>query len=92
MMPPWKFAEIELLVRRVRVLVRQSDAEEHRRKAEDLLERRDNRDRSPFAVENGRLAESFLDRTAGGLNVTVVEVGHPRLAAVHPRDGRQHTN
>ena len=29
MMPLWKFDEVELLVRRMRVLVRQADAEQH---------------------------------------------------------------
>ena len=44
MMPLWKFAEVELLVRRVRVLVWQADAEQHRRQPELLLERRDHRE------------------------------------------------
>src|SRR5438105_15248646 len=45
-------AELELLVRRVRVLVGQTDAEQHARNADLLLERRDHRDRAPLAVED----------------------------------------
>ena len=50
--------QVELLVRRVRVLVGQADAEEHRRHAELLLERRDDRNRSAFAVEHRRSCRS----------------------------------
>ena len=60
-------AEIELLVRGVRVFVRQPDAEQHRGQAENLLEGRDDRDRSPFTVEDGRLAETFFNRAPGGV-------------------------
>ena len=42
--PVVEVAEIQLLVGRVRVLVRQSDAEQHARHAELLLKRRDDRD------------------------------------------------
>ena len=51
-------AEIEPLVRRVRVFVRQADAEQHARQAELLLERRDDRNRAAFAVEHRRLCRS----------------------------------
>ena len=78
-------AEIELLVRGVRIFVRQADAEEHGRQPEDLLERGDDRDRTAFAVEDRGLAEALLDRAPGRLHERVVEVGHPRLAAVHAR-------
>ena len=86
MMPLWKFAEVELLVRRVRVLVRQADAEQHRRQPELLLERRHHRNRSALAREDRRPAEALLDRAAGGLHERVVVRRHPRLAAVHARD------
>ncbi len=66
------------------MLVGQTDAEEHARRAEFLLERRHDRNRSAFAREHGALAEALLDRAARRLDEPVVEVGHPRLAAVHP--------
>ena len=50
--------EIELLVRRVRVLVGQADTEEHRRHAQLFLERRDDRNRSALAAEDGRRCRS----------------------------------
>src|SRR5258705_3754328 len=60
-------AQIELLVRRVSVLVWQADAEEHRRQAQLLLKRRDHRNRAPFAGEDGRASESLFDGSSGCL-------------------------
>ena len=40
----------------------------------------------PSRLKTGACAEALLDRAAGGAHVFVVELGHPRLAAVHARD------
>src|SRR5690606_41184221 len=61
-------AEVQLLVRRVRVLVRQPDAEEHGWHAELLLERGHDRDRAPLTVVDGGLAEPALDGAPGRLD------------------------
>ena len=79
-------AEVELLVGGVRVFVGQADAEEHGRRAELLLERRDDRNRSAFPAEHRRLAEALLDGAAGRLDERIVVLGQPRLAAVHAGD------
>src|SRR5262245_13325669 len=71
--------EIEFLVRRVCVLIRQPDSKENGRQAENLLEGRDDRDGAPFAVEHRLLSESLFDGPPGGLDVLVVELGHPGL-------------
>src|SRR6478672_11080722 len=60
-------AQIQFLVRRVRVLVRKAHAEQYRRQPEDLLERRDDRNRAALAIEHRLLAEAFLNRAARGL-------------------------
>jgi len=54
-------AEIEPLVWRVGVLVRQSYSEQHAGQPELLLERGDDRNRSALTVEHRRLTEAQLD-------------------------------
>ena len=62
-------AQIELLVRRVRVLVRQADAEQHRRAARGSPGRwRRPESSPPSRLNTGVLAEPLLDRAAGGLD------------------------
>src|SRR3954465_13550495 len=41
---------------------------------------------NPFPVEHRRLADPLLDRPPRRLHEPVVELGHPRFAAVHARD------
>src|SRR5262245_16101250 len=84
-------AEIEALVWRVRVLVGQADAKQDARQTELLLEGRDHRNRSTLAIEDRLLSETTLDRAPRRTHVLVVELGHPRLAAVHARDLQLHS-
>src|SRR5262245_49964912 len=76
-------AQIQLFVRGVGILIRQADPKEHGGDAELLLEGGDNRDRAAFAVEHRWLAETAFDGASSRLHERVVEVGHPRFAAVH---------
>src|SRR6476620_6688056 len=78
--------QIQFFVRRMGVLVRQTHAKEHGRQSKDFLESGDHRDRSTLTIEHRRLTEALLYGTARRLDKWIVELGHPRLAAVHPRD------
>ena len=66
------------------------DAEEHARQAELLLERGHHGNRAAFTIEHRPLAEAMLDRTAGRLDIGIVERRHPGLAPVHARDRELH--
>src|SRR5207247_8883760 len=78
--------EVEFLVRRVCVLVWQTDAEEHGRQPELLLERGHDRTRPAFAGIHRLSTEALLDGAARGLDEWIVVPSHPRLAAVHARN------
>src|SRR5687767_5582581 len=80
-----KISEIELFVRGVQIIVGQTNPEEHARNAELLLKGRNDWNGAPLAREHGSLAEAFLDRAPGGADVRAVELGHPRFAAMEPR-------
>src|SRR5262245_23578883 len=69
--------QIEMLVGCVRVLVRQSDAEEHRGNPELFLERGDDRNGADLTAEHGRCIEALLDGASCRAHERVVVVGDP---------------
>ena len=86
MMPPWKLPRSSFSFGACAFSSGSPTPNSTDGRPQDLLERGDDRNRAAFAVEDRLLPEALLDRAAGGLDELVVELGHPRLAAVHARD------
>ena len=69
----------DVLVRGVRVFIRQSEAEQDARHLERVMHLRDERNRSALADEHGALAESLLQRVVRDLEERMRVGRDPRL-------------
>src|SRR5688572_4260571 len=72
--------QIELFIRRVRVLIGKADTEQDARDAEFFLKRRHDRNGSALAGKYRRLTEPLFNCASGRAYVRAVELGHPWLS------------
>ena len=72
--------ERDVFVRRVRVFIRQTEAQQDARHLERVMHLRDERNRSALADEDGALAESLLQRVVRDFKERVRVRRDPRFA------------
>ena len=98
-MPPKNCASVELLVRRVNLIVGQADADHDLRQPQHAIEGRDRPDRSARADEDRRLAEAGFHRARRGQRRGMIARDDDRAHAAvaldrdpHAARGRDSTN
>src|SRR5262245_48421661 len=80
--PSKEVVKIDKLIRRVRVLIRESETEQHGVQSKQLFELHNDRYGTSFTLVQWFLSESFLQCNSGSTNARAVDRGDRSLASM----------